>query len=595
MRRPGIKEKIAFILVVPLMVELYFLCTLMSSLSDISRERVIETRTVEILAGLNTVLNDIAMCGYVMLFNPKGELLPNRYETLLGDAEILKRKVRDAKGGLPESPNLTDFLSSLDKLTEACSAYEVSRVRDVVKFGMVGAAQTQSWNITQAGEEAIKEQSELQETHSQLANHKEDVLRQTIMFTTFGTIGIALLALLYISLEFGRAFDILMKNTARIKTGEPLLPLLSGKDELSRLDAMIHGLSDEIKQARKQERALIENSVVVICSLDARMDILEISNAVEHTLGVRPYELVGDSLYAIVHPQEKLHAEKSFARSRELITPTVFELRLRIKKRKTIFTEWTVQWSEAEQKYFCAVQDISVRKNAEKFKAEIYAMVSHDLRSPLSSMLVSFDMMSQGLAGDLNSEGMKLVHRSKVQISSLMTLINDLVDAERFQSEAFKPSFQVVRIKTLVDENMVGVQDAIRQKDLHLTTEIDDVDVRADSHHIGRAITVLLKNTIARSPRSGKVKIEFKQRLQHGTKRIVEFRIEDFGPRLTAEEKDHTFSRFSLARKETGSQRELSRFSMAIARAIVEAHDGEIGLDTNPHGATTFWFKIPLR
>ncbi len=585
----GTKQKILLLIAMPLAMQLFFVMTLLSELSEIGKARSDETRTIEVLAALNTVTNDFLSCGCVLMFQPKGAALPLNYERLLDDSDHLKRILLDVKGK-ESSPNLMAFIKTLNDFTSACSGTEVFSMRQLHSFGLTNAAKDSSWRITQAGELAIDEQSKIRDKQVDECVSREEELKQTTLFASSSTIVMALIAILYMAMDVGRKFRTLMKNTERISSGEPLLPALKGGDELVSLDALLHELSARLQSARERERALIESSVMVICSLDQDLRLIEISKAVERLLGVHASELDGESLFALIHPEEKQEALKSFSNCKDSSGPCTFQLRLLAKKKKTIYTGWTAQWSSEQSAFFCVVEDMSKRHAAETAKAEIYAMVSHDLRSPLSSMLVSLDMMSQPMSGSLRAEGTELLDESRRSIQSLITLINDLVDFERFQSGAYELDLQIARLRNLIEETIERAQKVAANKGVEIALQCEELDIRADTHQLARALAILLRNGIARSPAGSKIKIEAVKRVISGRPH-VEFRCQDFGKRLSGAA---ALDLFSSANQSHEQAEELSRFSLPLLKAIVEAHSGEVGLDSSPHGLTSIWLRIPL-
>ena len=587
--KPGLKTKIALVIAIPLAIEVYFLFNLLGSLGEIKKERVAETMTMETLVAVNVLVNDTVACGHVMLFRPKDDPLYARYSLLKQHQREFRRLLH--KKTAPKTANIDAFVQAVEALIGASERCNINSADDVFRFGLQNQIQDATWKITTSGEEVIRELSKLQEEQALKSNQSEAALRDTVIGFTIGAVILALLAVAYILREFGTAFNTLMRNTERVAKKEELLPPLKGAGELARLDALIDNLSAELEEARQQEKTLVENTAVLMCSISSDLIINDITPAVEKLLKFRQYEIRGESLLSFVEPGEKQQVTKTFERCRQSQESTTFECRIKTKAQKFIFSQWTIQWNERDENFFATVQDTSIRKEAEQLKAEVVAMVSHDLRSPLASLLVSFDMMDQGFAGEFNDEGKEIVGQTRGSIASLMSLINDLIDAEKFDSNSYVPHLEIVRIKGVLTDMLARDNEDAKSKQLKIELESEDLDLRADEEKIVSVIKTFLGHAIKRSPEGAMITLScLRKGSNQKSKGMVEVRVEDFGIALKEEQCQQLFERFSTTSSAAASLR------FVLCRAIIEAHDGEIGIESpTPKGATALWFRIPLQ
>lgn len=584
----GLKTKIALVIAIPLAIEVYFLFNLLGSLDQIKRERVAETMTMETLIAVNMLLNDTVACGNVMLFRPKDDSIYSHYEPLKKHERDFRRLLH--KKTAPHSPNIDSFVEAVEGLIGAGEQCHMNSTSDVFKPGLLEQFQKSTWNITTAGEQVIQELSVLREEQSKKSSQAEASLRDTVVSATIGAVIVALLAVAYVLREFGTAFSTLIRNTERVARKETLLPQMRGQGELARLDKLIHSLSSELEEARNQEKALIENAAVSMCSIGPDLIIEEMSPAVERLLQCRQYEIRGESLLSFVDQDEKQQIARTFEKCKQTQETTTFECRLKTKQQKWIFSEWVIQWNVRACNYFATIQDISIRKEAEKLKAEVVAMVSHDLRSPLSSLLVSFDMMNQGFAGEFDDRGKELIGQTRTSIVSLMALINDLIDAEKFESNSYIPQLEIVRIKNVLTDMLGKEDDDAKWKELKITLNSEDLDVRADNEKITGVIKTFVKNAVRRSPKGAPLLVSCRRVEAEGSaKGMMELRVEDYGDPIASDELRNKFERYAPTSSVGASLR------FVLCRAIIESHDGEIGIESTEGGTTALWFRIPLQ
>jgi PAS domain S-box-containing protein len=585
--RPGLRTKIALVIAIPLALEVYFLSSMLGSLQDVKKERVAETMTIETLVAVNLLLSDTVACGQILLFRPTDAPIFVPYSVLLDHQRKFRKLLR--KKGAPKSPNIDAFVEAVEGLIGVGEMCDINQASDMFRLGIQDKMQASTWKITTCGEQVIQELSQLREEQASKSDKSVAAIRDNVIAGTVVAISLALLAVIYILREFGTAFSTLMRNTERVAKKETLLPPLKGKSELARLDNLIHSLSSEVEQAREQEKALLENSPVLMCSIGVDFVITEISTAVEEILQFRPYEIRGESLLSLIDSEEKQHLIKTLERCRQSNDPVTFECKLKTKQGKPIFSQWNVQWNPRNETFFGTVQDITIKKEAEKLKAEVVAMVSHDLRSPLASLSVSFDMMNQGFAGEFNDKGKEIIGETRDAIVSLMALINDLIEAEKLDSDSYLPHFEIVRIKSVLNELLGNLDEDAKWKEIKYLSDVEDIDIRADQDKITRVIRTFLVNAVRRSNKGGTIKVSCRRvDSESASTEMMEFRVEDFGPGLDQNQRQQIFERFSSVSTEGANLR------FFLCRAIVEAHDGDIGADTTERESTVLWFKIPI-
>src|SRR5690606_26670891 len=93
--------------------------------------------------------------------------------------------------------------------------------------------------------------------------------------------------MLLFSRQITRRVNTLTDNASRLATGEPLLPELGGGDEIGVLDSMFHRMARAVEEAEKKQRALVDNAVDVICSIDKSNRFIAVSQASEKVWGIK--------------------------------------------------------------------------------------------------------------------------------------------------------------------------------------------------------------------------------------------------------------------------------------------------------------------
>jgi signal transduction histidine kinase len=222
-------------------------------------------------------------------------------------------------------------------------------------------------------------------------------------------------------------------------------------------------------------------------------------------------------------------------------------------------------------------------KNAVAARDELLAIVSHDLRSPLSTISVCADLLETKLSDDL-SEKAAVIQRAARQMDRL---IGDLLDLAKIEAGGLRVERQPVEAEELVGEisEMFGTQAAARSQRL----ECDQGRGLVISCDRGRALQIfsnLIGNAMKFTPDGGTVRL----RIERSGEEAI-FSVSDSGPGIKAEELPHIFERFWQARKKSQTGVGLG---LSIVKALVEAHDGRVWVESQPGKGTTFFFTLPL-
>ncbi len=589
-------HQIALVVILPLLIELAFLVSLLGILTNIRDDRKEEAVAIKTLAAVNLVLNDVVKCGNLLLFNaPSGEqdvTISFNYVGMQNDEHDLKLLMKEEH---LQSSKLRAFTEAVDKLIDTADAsFDQGPAEFVESSHVSGLLEKEVLSIIESGALVIKELSETRTRKTELRNLHEEKLEQTVQYGTVTTLTVAALLALYLLLRFGNGLGTLMANTTNLATGRPLLPRVKGNDELGRLDDLIHSLSDELQRSRGKERALIDNTALILCSVNDTFHIVEMNRAVQKILGYEVEELLGSIFPSFVLEEDRAQFLEHMESSQVNDSVQTFETRLLGKDGDVLNCEVTVHWSEENLEFFCSIQDVSERKESERLKAEVMELISMDLRAPLSAIARDLESLRNGSSGSLNDRGGRLTKTAAQSVSSLMALVGDLLDIEKLESDStLSLAYAKISCSALLERAVDMVRAGAEKKRLSLTTEADGVDMEVDPDRLTRVIVNLLGNAIKFSPEGKSIDCSAKLLDTESGTRMVEFRFKDEGPGIAEEKLDTIFEKFHQADLGMVEEKAGSGLGLAICRAIVDAHDGNIGVESVMEQGSTFWFRVP--
>ena len=260
-------------------------------------------------------------------------------------------------------------------------------------------------------------------------------------------------------------------------------------------------------------------------------------------------------------------------------------LRWVVAKGKAIFDE--LEGGRRATRFIGTVVDITRRKEAEAAFAravasrdEVMAIVSHDLRNPLTAVKMAADLMLM----QNSSEEMPL-RAIRDAVDRAESLIRDLLDVARIDGGVFVIQTERWPATSLVRETLrtVEAHAAARQIELVVATS-EEVEVRADRARFAQLLANLLENAIKFTPAGGRVTVGFSPLDERGR-----FFVSDTGSGIDPQLLPHVFDRFRQGR----NRNEGAGLGLAIAKGIVELHGGEIWVESKLGFGTTFYFTLP--
>ncbi|MEG3618043.1 PAS domain-containing sensor histidine kinase [Magnetovibrio sp. PR-2] len=247
--------------------------------------------------------------------------------------------------------------------------------------------------------------------------------------------------------------------------------------------------------------------------------------------------------------------------------------------------------ADGEDYIWSIVQDITEREHIERTKSELISTVSHELRTPLTSIKGSLELVLGGVAGQLEPKATELLGLAERNVHQLATLIDDILDLEKLQSDTMEFHMETFELSELVQKG-VAVNEGYAQEYgvlFKLDEPLDQAYVSGDKIRLIQVLSNLLSNAAKFSPKGEEVVISITNTGTHG--RVS---VKDKGLGIPEAFQDHVFDRFS---QEDGSDQRAQTgtgLGLSICKTIIDKHEGNIAFETLPDQGTTFYFDVPL-
>ncbi len=243
----------------------------------------------------------------------------------------------------------------------------------------------------------------------------------------------------------------------------------------------------------------------------------------------------------------------------------------------------------------------------DKLKSSFLAMVSHELKTPLTSVIGYSEMLIDGVAGDLNDDQRRYLQTIRDKGESLLDLIGSLLDLSRIEAGHFDLKPRPVVMARVVDEALSSVVPQAKKKRLNLLTAVaDDLPyLRGDPDRLRQVLVNLLGNAVKFTPEGGTVEVRVERfrgprsqpspehRFGPPDEDFVRVEVRDDGLGIPPDKLDRIFESFyqvdgSITRAHGGTG-----LGLAITKRLVEAHGGEITVRSRPADGSCFTVLLP--
>lgn len=234
------------------------------------------------------------------------------------------------------------------------------------------------------------------------------------------------------------------------------------------------------------------------------------------------------------------------------------------------------------------VHDITEIRKLETVRKDFVANVSHELKTPLTSIKGFVETLLEGALDDKENAKyfLKIIDEHTNRLSSL---INDLLELSYLESKAVKLVVTKMNISVLVNKVISGFKVQAKNNNVKIINSLsDDLIFNVDGHKVEQVFTNLIDNAIKFNKKDGQVKIYSEDLKQHI--RIV---VEDSGSGIPPEDIGRIFERFYRVDKMRSKEMGGTGLGLAIVKHIVELHDGRVGVESIEGLGSKFWFILP--
>ncbi len=238
--------------------------------------------------------------------------------------------------------------------------------------------------------------------------------------------------------------------------------------------------------------------------------------------------------------------------------------------------------------WIATLQDVSYLKELDEMKTDFINAVSHDLRSPLSGILIATHLVTQ--TGEVNEQQREFLVTIEQRVGAMTEQIDDLLDAARVEA-GIDMEVEPCAIAPLISQVVNQLQEQIQDKQLQLDIKanLNLPPVMGNAQRLRQALSNLTSNAIKYTPEGGKINIGAERRHDE-----IVVSIQDTGIGIPLTDQPHIFDKFYRVERADVAHIKGTGLGLAITRSIVEKLGGRIWVESEVNVGSTFWFALPI-
>lgn len=224
-----------------------------------------------------------------------------------------------------------------------------------------------------------------------------------------------------------------------------------------------------------------------------------------------------------------------------------------------------------------------------KLQNEFIANVSHDLRTPLNSIICMSETLANNLFGELTNKQKEYVEDIRVSGIRLLGMINEVLDIAKIESNTVKLNFTDVNLRILVEEVCNILRPIANKKNVKFVNDVTLLSIRGDYVKLQQVLFNIIGNAVKFSPENSEVKISAEELFDS-----VEVRVKDEGIGIPKEYHKKIFEKFYQVENSLSKTEASTGLGLAISKEFVKLHGGEIKVNSEKDKGAEFIIKLPI-
>lgn len=366
-----------------------------------------------------------------------------------------------------------------------------------------------------------------------------------------------------------------------------------GNDELGELARSFNRISGELgsqlsqlRESDERQAAVLGGMVEGVLAVDDKLRVLFANPAAADLLGFAPQSVEGRPLLEVVR-QHVLH--ETVLQVLEDRESTEIEIEWQIGAPRTLSVQIAPLPGAQNVGAVIVLHDNTELRRLETIRQEFIANVSHELKTPLSSIMAYTETLQRGALDDRDIRD-EFLRRISEQGERLNNLIQDMLSLARI--ETAKQPFEIVPVdlatvaRSCVDD--YTAQAEAKNLKLTIAADLPSARVSADQEGLRVICSNLIDNAVKYTPDGGKVDVFWRLQAE-----VVRFEVVDSGPGISRADVDRVFERFFRVDKARSRELGSTGLGLAIVKHLAQSFGGAVGVESQVGQGSRFWVELP--
>jgi signal transduction histidine kinase len=238
------------------------------------------------------------------------------------------------------------------------------------------------------------------------------------------------------------------------------------------------------------------------------------------------------------------------------------------------------------------LHDVARLNAIDKIKTNFLSMVSHQLKSPLSSTLLQTSILLDGIVGGFNEKQRDLLQKVRTKIKGMVDLIHDILDVCYIEEGGYLTQIENLDLAEILQRTIELMQPQIQEKNIALHVRIEDhlPLIVGNKSSVEAMFINLINNAIKYTPSEGQVNIGMSENAQN-----VQIEVSDTGIGVENEDIPRIFDKFYRVRSEVTKNISGTGLGLSIVKNVVDAHHGAINVESKVGEGTLFTILLPVK
>ncbi len=351
----------------------------------------------------------------------------------------------------------------------------------------------------------------------------------------------------------------------------------------------------DISESKSRLRVMVNRLSDGVMTTDADKKIAQINTSFLHLVGHHGKDVIGRPVEEIIRDPEMLRAiDQTLAMPPDTFSEITNEFITQDGGSEKICSARCTPFRGRTKENLGTItvlHDITSAKKMDQMKSDFVSMVSHEIRSPMNSLLMQLKIIKDGLAGEVTEKQQEILVRASEKILNLNNLVTELLDLSRIESGLIAHEKEQVNVSEILIDQQAFHTPYAQEKNITIERICPDTLplILANKLNIEEVFSNLVTNSIKYSPEDTRITLQAEVENEY-----LKIQVQDTGYGIPLEDQEKIFTKFFRVKDCNTREIHGTGLGLSIVKSIVESHHGSIKFKSEAGKGTTFTVLLPL-